>query len=152
VRVPHLGLTGQVTEVRGDKVGVLADGLRLSVDRDAVERIGGAEPGADRQGAPGAPRETAVAWTWDQDDPGIPPELDLRGLRAEDAWERVDRLLDRAVPVGLDEVTIVHGIGTGRLRQQLLARLQEDRRVASFHPGGERRENLGATVIHLRQT
>jgi len=158
VRVPHLGLVGQVTELRGDKVGVLADGLRLSVDRDGVERVARAgEPGAAAPadatrggGQAGQPTERAVAWTWSQDDPGIPPELDLRGLRAEEAWERLDRMLDRALPVGLDRLTVVHGVGPGGLREKLLDRLRDDARVGSFHPGGERQNNFGATVIHLR--
>lgn len=145
VRVPHLGLKGRVVEVRGDKVGVLADGLRVSVERRAVELT---ETTAATD-APRDPTETAGFWTWAQDDPGIPPELDLRGLRGDEAWERVDRLLDRAVPVGLDSVTIVHGMGTGRLRDHLLACLASDPRVAAFHPAGREQSNVGATVIHL---
>lgn len=142
VRVPHLGLQGRVTELRGDKVGLVADGLRLSVDRDAVERVDEPSPAAEsaQQGL----------WTWDQGDAGIPPELDLRGLRADEAWDRLDRLLDRALPIGLDQLTVVHGVGTGRLRDQLLARLASDPRVQTFHPGGERQSNVGATVVHLR--
>jgi len=147
VRVPHLGLQGRVQELRGDKVGVLADGLRLSVDRDAVERMDEPSPAAQ---AASEVRQTAGAWTWDQDDAGIPPELDLRGLRTDEAWDRLDRMLDRAVPVGLDHLTVVHGMGPGRLRDHLLEQLGRDPRVASFHPSGERQNNFGATVIHLR--
>jgi len=144
VRVPHLGLQGRVTEVRGDKVVLVADGMRLSVDGDAVERIDEPSPTATRQEPDGG------IWTWDQGDDGIPPELDLRGLRADEAWDRLDRLLDRALPIGLDQLTVVHGMGTGRLRDQLLARLASDPRVQTFHPGGERQTNTGATVVHLR--
>jgi DNA mismatch repair protein MutS2 len=144
VRVPHLGLAGRVVEIRGEKIGVVADGMRLSVDRAAIERT------SDEPATTPAPRETAGAWTWDQDDAGIPPELDLRGLTAEEAWDRLDRMLDRALPVGLDHLTVVHGMGSGRLRDKLLERLQRDRRVGSFHPGGERQNNFGATVVHLK--
>lgn len=146
VRIPHLGLQGRVQELRGDKVGVLADGLRLSVDRDRVERMDEPSPAAR---AEQTTRQTAGAWTWDQDDEGIPPELDLRGLRADEAWDRLDRMLDRAVPVGLDRLTVIHGMGTGRLRDHILGLLGRDARVASFHPSGERQNNFGATVIHL---
>jgi len=145
VRVPRLGLEGQVVEVRGDRIGVLADGLSLNVERADVVPIA-----AEAPAAPAGPLVTAASWTWAADDPGIPPELDVRGLRGEEAWERLDRMLDRAMPVGLAELTVVHGLGTGRLRDHLLGRLAADPRVASFHPGGERQNNLGATVIHLR--
>ncbi len=154
VDVPHLGLRGQVVELRGDKVGVLAEGLRVTVDRASVVPLeqnaapSAASPPA-RHGDPAGPGG-AVAWTWAHDDPGIPPELDLRGLRFEEAWNRLDKLLDRAVPVGLAHLTVVHGMGPGKLREQLLARLAADPRVAACHPGGERQTNFGATVIHLR--
>lgn len=149
VAVPHLGLRGKVVELRGEKVGVLADGLRLTVDRAAVVLWEATAPAAESAGQPPA-RLDAVAWTWAADDPGIPLELDLRGMRVEEAWQLLDRLLDRAVPVGLASLTVVHGMGMGKLREQLLARLAGDLRVASFHPGGERQNNYGATVIHLR--
>jgi DNA mismatch repair protein MutS2 len=147
VGVPHLGLRGQVVEIRGEKVGVLADGMRVSVDRQAVVKLAETEPD-DGRNAP-ATGLGAVSWTWDQDDPGIPPELDLRGMRLEEAWNLLDKLLDRAVPVGLSELTVVHGMGAGKLRERLLEKLDADPRVATFHPGGERRNNFGATVVHL---
>jgi len=125
-------------------VVLVADGLRLSVDRDAVERIDEPSPAATKEEPDGG------IWTWDQGDEGIAPELDLRGLRADEAWDRLDRLLDRALPIGLDQLTVVHGMGTGRLRDQLLTRLASDPRVRTFHPGGERQTNTGATVVHLR--
>jgi DNA mismatch repair protein MutS2 len=152
VRVPHLGLQGRVVEIRGDRTSVLADGLQVTVDRAsiaAMDQPAGDQPAGDQPGD-SRPRESAVAWTWSQDDEGIPPELDLRGLRTDEAWSRVDKLLDRALPGGLAQVTIIHGMGPGRLRDQMLDHLAGDPRVASFHPAGERRNNFGATVIHLR--
>jgi len=114
-----------------------------------MDQPAGDQP-AGEQTSDSRPRESAVAWTWSQDDEGIPPELDLRGLRTDEAWSRVDKLLDRALPGGLAQVTIIHGMGPGRLRDQMLDHLAGDPRVASFHPAGERRNNFGATVIHLR--
>lgn len=147
VRIAGLGLQGRVVEIRGDKIGVLADGLNVSIDRSAVARLD--DVATPASGGAGGSRESAVAWTWDHDDPGIPCELDLRGLQVEEAWLRVDKLLDRALPVGLAQLTIIHGMGSGRLRDQLLSRLAADPRVARCHPAGERGSNLGATVVHL---
>jgi dsDNA-specific endonuclease/ATPase MutS2 len=69
----------------------------------------------------------------------------------EEAWESVDKLLDRALPVGLAKITIIHGMGPGRLREMLLQRLAADPRVARTAPGGEGEHvNHGATVVFLR--
>jgi len=134
--------------VRGDKVTVLADGLRLTVSPAGLERVagGGDEAGATTGTGPAA---GAVGWTYDDDQPEVPHELDLRGCRVEEGWERLDRLLDRALPVGLSRVTVIHGMGAGRLREHLLDRLRDDPRVRSFGPAGADRPNYGATVIEL---
>ncbi len=153
VRVPHLGLKGRVTEVRGNQITVVAEGMRLTVAPDGVERI--AESGEPATG-PAAVVDTAGprdrgGWSWQGDASELTPELDLRGQRVEEAWERVDRLLDRALPVGLTSITLIHGIGTGRLRDTLLERLARDSRVASCRPAGEQESNPGATIVTLRE-
>jgi dsDNA-specific endonuclease/ATPase MutS2 len=69
----------------------------------------------------------------------------------EEAWESVDKLLDRALPVGLTKITLIHGMGPGRLREVLLERLASDPRVARTEVGGSgERRNPGATVVILR--
>ncbi len=142
VRVPHLGLNGRVVEVRSGQVTVLAEGLRLNVAEETVERIPG-ETAVDAT--------TGASWAWQGDQPDVTPELDLRGQRVEEAWESVDKLLDRALPVGLTKVTLIHGLGTGRLREVLLERLASDPRVARTEPGGGgERLNPGATVVFLK--
>jgi DNA mismatch repair protein MutS2 len=153
VRVPHLGLNGRVVEVRGGQVTVLADGLRLSVSEATVERIPG-ETAADNAGPAAVSQATGTttggSWAWQGDQPDVAPELDLRGFRAEEAWESVDKLLDRALPVGLTKVTLIHGLGTGRLREVLLERLASDPRVARTEMTGEGgRLNPGATNVFL---
>ena len=52
-------------------------------------------------------------------------ELDLRGQRAEDALDALDRYLDSTVMAGLPFVRITHGKGTGKLRQAIREALQE---------------------------
>jgi DNA mismatch repair protein MutS2 len=73
--------------------------------------------------------------------------LDLRGARVEEALEVLERYLDDAALAGLDKVTVVHGLGTGALRDAV-------RTLAGSHPlvralrAGERGEGGdGATVI-----
>lgn len=77
-------------------------------------------------------------------------ELDLHGMRVEEAVDRVDRALDQAVVNHLDKFKIIHGHGTGALRKavrDLLGRHPhvEDYRFGEPHEGG-----LACTVAFLR--
>lgn len=148
VRIPHLNLVGRVVEVRGGRLVADADGLRLTLGLDAVRPLdeppAPAAPG--RAGArPAEANPGAGGWAWQGEAPAAEPVLDLRGLTGEEGWQRLDQLLDRAIPAGLGAVEVIHGRGTGRLREYLQARLRADRRVASLKedPAG------GVTLVRL---
>ncbi|MBX6377731.1 MAG: endonuclease MutS2 [Clostridia bacterium] len=80
----------------------------------------------------------------------VSPEIHLRGLTVAEALERLEKYLDDAVLAGLDEVRIVHGKGTGALRQAVAQWLQQHPRVAEFRLGGPGEGGDGATVARLR--
>jgi DNA mismatch repair protein MutS2 len=79
--------------------------------------------------------------------PGM--ELDLRGQRAEDAVAALDRYLDSAYLAGLPFVRIIHGKGTGRLREVVRETLSHHPQVRSFEAGGDKEGGEGVTVIKL---
>ncbi len=150
VRIPHLNLIGKVVEVRGGRIVALADNLRLTLGLEAVVPLTEDTP---PQGKDGLARESgAVAsgsWSWQSEAPVVPPEIDLRGQQGEEAWQLLDRLIDRAIPAGLEVLSVIHGFGTGRLRDHLYAQLRNDPRVASFAEAGPGRGGGGATLIYL---
>jgi DNA mismatch repair protein MutS2 len=148
VRIPHLGLSGRVVEVRGDRLVALADGLRLSLDATAIEVLA-ADEAKGEEPAPNAVDADGGSWRWRDGPPEVAPEIDLRGERAEEAWRRLDRLIDRAIPAGLTRLEVVHGVGTGRLREYLHERLAADPRVAEARPAGRGPGQLGKTVVVL---
>jgi DNA mismatch repair protein MutS2 len=76
-------------------------------------------------------------------------EIDLRGQRAEDALDSLDRYISNASLSGLPFVRIIHGKGTGRLRQVIREALKENEEVKSFEEGGEKEGGEGVTVVHL---
>jgi DNA mismatch repair protein MutS2 len=79
----------------------------------------------------------------------VASSLDLRGARVDEALEALDRYLDDAALAGLDQVTIIHGLGTGALRDAVRERAGGHPLVASFR-GGERGEGGdGATIVKL---
>jgi len=150
VRIPHLGLTGSVVEVRKGRVTALADGLRLSLDRAAVVPAELVDPKSGTE--PAGTADNAVpagSWRWAESPPEVVHEVDLRGIRGEEAWEQLDRLIDRAIPAGLNEIRVIHGVGTGRLRAYLLACLKDDIRVAETHQADLRAGGFGVSVVRL---
>jgi DNA mismatch repair protein MutS2 len=80
----------------------------------------------------------------------VEAELSLIGRRVEGALEMLDRYLDSALLGCLDEVRIVHGHGSGRLRRAVRRHLESHPAVAAQRPGGAREGGDGATVVTLR--
>jgi DNA mismatch repair protein MutS2 len=81
--------------------------------------------------------------------PGL--EIDLRGMRADDAIDALDGYLDSAYLAGLPFVRIIHGKGTGKLRRVVREALQGHPHVKSFEAGGDKEGGEGVTVAKLRE-
>ena len=79
--------------------------------------------------------------------PGL--ELDLRGQRAEDALSMLESYLDKAYLAGMPFVRIIHGKGTGKLRQEVRATLKGHPQVASFEEGHPSEGGDGVTVAKM---
>ena len=77
-------------------------------------------------------------------------EVDLRGLMAEDALDKMERYLEQAFLTGLPFVRIIHGKGTGRLRQAVREALRGHEYVKSFEEGGDKEGGEGVTVAKLK--
>jgi DNA mismatch repair protein MutS2 len=81
--------------------------------------------------------------------PSANPEIKVIGLRVEEAIPLVDKAVDEAFLGGLKELEIIHGAGTGRLRQAIRDHLQEHPLVKTFVPGGPGRGGNGVTVVEI---
>ncbi len=80
---------------------------------------------------------------------GVSPTLDLRGHRYEAAMAEVDRFIDSALLAGYPSVTIIHGKGTGALRQGVTQYLQSNSRVKSFGFSPANAGGDGSTIVKL---
>lgn len=78
------------------------------------------------------------------------PELKLIGLRVEEALDLLEPFLNHASLSGLREIRIVHGIGTGKLRQAVRDHLAHHPLVEGYRPGAPHEGRDGATVVTLR--
>lgn len=80
----------------------------------------------------------------------VATQLDLRGKRYEEALNEVDQYLDAAILAGYPQVTIVHGKGTGALRQGITQYLQNHRSVQSFAFAPANQGGNGATIVKFK--
>ncbi|MGB4824155.1 MAG: endonuclease MutS2 [Leuconostoc mesenteroides] len=80
----------------------------------------------------------------------VKSSLDLRGVRYEAALTELDRYLDTAVLANISSVEIIHGKGTGALRQGVTEFLRSDRRVKSYHFASANAGGDGATIVELK--
>ena len=82
---------------------------------------------------------------------GFSTELDLRGMRLEEAQEHVDQFLDEAILTGLKEIRIIHGKGTGSLRSGVGHFLKSHPLVVNSRLGNWNEGDSGVTVVELRE-
>ncbi|MCU0504625.1 MAG: endonuclease MutS2 [Chloroflexi bacterium] len=79
----------------------------------------------------------------------VASSLDLRGARVDEALEMLGRYLDDAALAGLERATIVHGLGTGALRDAVRAAVASSPLVRSWRPGARGEGGDGATIVEL---
>ena len=77
-------------------------------------------------------------------------ELDLRGERFEDAILRTEKYIDDALLANYGRVSIIHGVGTGALRQGIQNYLKKHKRVKSFRFGEAGEGGFGVTIVELK--
>jgi DNA mismatch repair protein MutS2 len=138
VRVARLGeKTGRVLEVRGREAQVAVGSLKLTVPLDTLTRI------------PPGETEVAVAWHGDLPEVHARSEVDVRGLRADELDSVVLQALDDAIRADLPTLRIIHGKGTGALRDRVAEMLKKDTRVRQFRLGAWNEGGAGVTVAEL---
>jgi DNA mismatch repair protein MutS2 len=136
VWITSLEREGRVVENRGSDVVVEMGGVKLQL-APAVLRKKGARQPKQRAAIVVAPELDARS------------EIDLRGLIADEARIEMTKALDAAVQSGLAELRVIHGKGTGVLREAVTEQARGDRRVKSFRLGAAWEGGSGVTVLTL---
>jgi DNA mismatch repair protein MutS2 len=139
VLIKEVGLTATVLSIleESQEVEVQAGRTKMRLGRDSVAKVV-------------APSDKAVppAGTQPSVRP-VPLQLDLRGKRADEVEPMLDIYLDDAARAGLAEVRIIHGIGTGTVRNIVREFLAKHPLAKSFRAGGRDEGGDGATVVRL---
>jgi DNA mismatch repair protein MutS2 len=76
--------------------------------------------------------------------------LDLRGERYEAAMAKLDQYIDAALLAGYPQVTIIHGLGTGAIRNGVTKYLRQNKQVAKFGFAPQNAGGGGATIVQFK--
>ncbi len=136
-----VGVVSSLPDDRGD-VEVQIGSLRTRVKARELSRTDGAQPEAAR--------EPEITYRLDMDrTSAVSIQLDLRGKRVEEALEELDEYLNDAYMAGLKMVRIIHGKGTGAVRQAVRQQLAGTPLVRHFEAAEDRDGGEGVTIASL---
>jgi len=128
------GKVGRVIDLRGKEAVVAVGSMKLTV------------PVATLRRTENQPAETAVSYIGDAPEVHASTEVNLLGLRVDEAEGAVLQALDSAIRADLKSLRIIHGKGTGALRQVVDEMLRKDTRVREFHMGAWNEGGAGVTI------
>ena len=147
VRIKENGMVGEVTKVSGKAVVVIIGNISTKLPHDKVERITSNEfKSAVKETARPAP-SMKVDSSINERKLNFSTEMDVRGERLNDAIEKVTRYVDDAIMVGVSSVRIIHGKGTGVLRDELQKLLRTMPGVASVRDEHIQFGGTGVTIV-----
>ena len=159
------GWEGRISalEKGGKRATLEAGGMRVSVDVDDLDlAMSGGERDASDGGGSGTRKNGGTAFAGDESGPTsnaaairlartrtVASSLDVRGARVSEALDAVSRYLEDASLAGLDRVTIIHGLGTGALRDAVRTDAARHPLVKELRPGERGEGGDGATIVTL---
>ncbi len=126
------------------KTRVPVGNLRLVTDKAAGAAASG------KTGAARRPSERTVRGVTSRAQREARMEVDLRGMMTDEGILELDRFLDEAVLSGIDQVTVIHGKGTGALRAAVQQHLRTHPSVKSFRLGVYGEGETGVTIVTLK--
>ncbi|MBL4675111.1 MAG: endonuclease MutS2 [Mucilaginibacter sp.] len=132
--------TGQVMEIIKDNVVIAMGDLRTVVKKKRVEKVTRAS----------VPKEIRRSSNQTGDIANFSPEIDVRGMRTEDALHAIEKLFDRALMMGFNNLKILHGKGDGILRKMIRQYLKKYEQVDRMEDEHADRGGDGITYVYLK--
>ncbi len=139
---------GEISAIQGNKATVIFGHIKSSVHIERLEKVS-----RNR-----LKREQAIKATFVSEDTTnsmrekslhFHREIDIRGFRADEALQALVYFIDDAIQVGAEQVRILHGTGTGALRQTVREYLKGATGIRSFHDEHVQFGGAGITVVEL---
>ena len=149
VRVKENGMVGEVTKVSAKAVVVIIGNISSKMPLDKVERITSNEfKNAVKEGSRHV-STIKVDTSINERKLNFSTELDVRGERLNDAIEKVTRYVDDAIMLNISSVRIIHGKGTGVLRDEIQKYLRTMPGVASARDEHIQFGGSGVTIVNF---
>ncbi len=142
VWVKPLGQAGIVESIRGDTITVSVGSLRYRARRDELQIL----PSSPQSSVSRTPPKPMHDLELDQTHI---PELNVVGMRADEAVQRVDKYLDESFLAGARSIRIIHGHGKGILRRAISELLTGHPHVENFHLAPPGQGGNGVTIVDL---
>lgn len=146
VRVKDNGMVGEIVRVSNKAVTIAVGNITSQMPPDRVERISSNEYNAARK-ATAKPRDVRDDSAVRERRLNFSPELDVRGERVGDALGIVTHYIDDAIMLGIGTVRIIHGKGTGALRDELQKYLRTIPGVSSVRDEHIQFGGSGVTIV-----
>jgi len=146
VRITGTDTVGEVTEIKGKKLKIVSGSLKMSVDISSTEPVDGA---IYRKEQAGKRPQQNIDWSLTARRNRFSPEIDVRGMRTEEALQVVQDFIDTALMIQYRNLRILHGKGNGILRQMIRQYLETTgvvRHIADEHVD---RGGAGITLVEL---
>ena len=128
-----------VNQLNDNEYSVQVGIMKVNVKADDLQKVGASKEQPLKSKGSSLKRQSSTK-----------SELDLRGVRVEEGLARLDKYIDEALVSGYDHVRIIHGLGTGAMRQATQEFLKGHRHVKSQRPGGMGEGGIGVTVVELK--
>lgn len=145
VRIANVNQDGEIVSAPQDgKVTVLIGSMRVEVPLKNLRKAHGGPVREVRQ-------HTDQARIGLEKAKDFSTEIHLRGLRVEPAMEELDKYLDDAMAAGADQLRIVHGKGTGQMKQAVWEFLRHHHGVKSYRIGDQDEGGFGVTIVTMKR-
>ncbi len=146
VRVKDNNAIGEVLSMRGQQVEVRIGALKSIIKRNRLDKVSSRTLKRTQNAA----ERPAQRYDMHEKFTNFSPRLDVRGQRAEEVIPRLMGFVDEAAMVGSDELRVVHGKGTGALREAVRNYLRTHERVAATYDEHVERGGAGVTIVRMK--
>lgn len=141
VKLTDSDTTGQIIEVVKENVIIAIGDLRTVAKKNRVQKISKKE----------VPKDIRKSYNSNTSDlANFSPEIDVRGMRGDEALYEIERLLDRALMMGFNNLKILHGKGDGILRKLIRDYLKKYDAVGRMEDEHADRGGDGITYVYLK--
>ena len=148
VKLEGQDIPGVVQMIKGNKAQVAFGQMMIMVDLKRLKAVSSAE---FKQATRPTTARTVVSVDIRERKLNFRDTIDVRGMRAVEALEAVEDLVDDALMVGVSTVTILHGKGTGALKEEIRRYLRTVKDVATVADDHADRGGAGITIVTFKQ-